>query len=52
MALGRPGLKPCVPLGVRLRVVIDQQTEAEPEIQGTGPSLRLALATTSGSQNI
>lgn len=29
MALGRPGLEPCVPLEVRFRVAIDQWSRAE-----------------------
>lgn len=38
MALGRPGLEPCVPLEVRFRVVIDQWSRAEQIFQAKAPS--------------
>lgn len=40
MALGRPGLEPCVPLEVRFRVAIDQWSRAE---QTSRLRLRLSL---------
>lgn len=51
MALGRPGLEPCVPLEVRFRVVIDQWSRAE-ERSRLRLSLRLVLTTTLSSKNV
>lgn len=48
MALGRPGLEPCVPLEVRFRAVIDQWSRARDRIR---LSVNLVLPATFGSKN-